>query len=321
MIYDVFNGDADGIFSLIQLQKNELKESKKITSFKRDTALLKHISPNSGDLIRSLDIGIDKNFKEVKLFLDQGVKIFFADHHKYEKVPEHKNFENQIFTKSIMCTSKIIANYINKEESIWAVPGIFGDNLYELGLEECKKNNLNSEESLLLKELGELVNYNSYGENIADLNYHPIDVFDELMLYDSPLDLVKEKNSIFFKLKECYSNDLEEVIESVEELHNDNYCKVFLLPNKISSRRISGIFGNQKAIEFDNQSILILTYNEDGSYRVSIRAPINQRYGASNIAKKFSGGGGREAAAGINALNPNQLTTLIKSVYEEYEKK
>ena len=40
MHYDVFNGDADGIFSLVRLRLSNPKNSKRITGVMRDTTLL-----------------------------------------------------------------------------------------------------------------------------------------------------------------------------------------------------------------------------------------------------------------------------------------
>ena len=40
MHYDVFNGDADGIFSLVRLRLSNPKNSKQITGVMTDTTLL-----------------------------------------------------------------------------------------------------------------------------------------------------------------------------------------------------------------------------------------------------------------------------------------
>ena len=69
MNYDVFNGDADGIIALLQLQLANPTASVKITGVKRDIALLQQVveitnaQGNSRDdsVIRVLDISMEKN--------------------------------------------------------------------------------------------------------------------------------------------------------------------------------------------------------------------------------------------------------------------
>jgi hypothetical protein len=59
-----------------------------------------------------------------------------------------------------------------------------------------------------------------------------------------------------------------------------------------------------------------VTASADGSYLVSIRAPLNNRTGADELARQFPTGGGRKAAAGINALPENQLNEFLNAIAE-----
>ena len=70
MHYDVFNGDADGICSLIQLRLSNPKNSKLITGVKRDVLLLKKIRPVKRDSVTVLDVSMKKNYQEVVDFLE-----------------------------------------------------------------------------------------------------------------------------------------------------------------------------------------------------------------------------------------------------------
>ena len=68
MYIDIFNGDADGIFSLIQLRKVTpvaATEHVLITGVKRDISLVKQISAAQAKeaTITVLDISFDKNIK------------------------------------------------------------------------------------------------------------------------------------------------------------------------------------------------------------------------------------------------------------------
>ena len=61
MNYDVFNGDADGICSLLQLRKAEPREATLVTGVKRDIDLLEKVNAAAGDRITVLDVSLDKN--------------------------------------------------------------------------------------------------------------------------------------------------------------------------------------------------------------------------------------------------------------------
>ncbi|MGB1191457.1 MAG: DHH family phosphoesterase, partial [Pseudomonadales bacterium] len=58
-IYDVFNGDADGICALLQLRHAEAVESQLITGVKRDIKLLTQVDAGQGDRVNVLDVSMD----------------------------------------------------------------------------------------------------------------------------------------------------------------------------------------------------------------------------------------------------------------------
>ncbi|EMR13104.1 acetyltransferase [Methylophaga lonarensis MPL] len=58
---------------------------------------------------------------------------------------------------------------------------------------------------------------------------------------------------------------------------------------------------------------------DNTSYVVSIRAPLNQRHGASDVASQFATGGGRAGAAGINVLPEQAVTQLIDALKQQYQ--
>ena len=59
--YDVFNGDADGIISLVQLRLAEPRDAKLITGRKRDIKLLSRLDVKQGDQVTVLDISMRSN--------------------------------------------------------------------------------------------------------------------------------------------------------------------------------------------------------------------------------------------------------------------
>ena len=61
MNFDVFNGDADGILSLVQLRRAEPRKAELITGRKRDIALLGRVKAGEGDHVTVLDISMRSN--------------------------------------------------------------------------------------------------------------------------------------------------------------------------------------------------------------------------------------------------------------------
>jgi hypothetical protein len=62
----------------------------------------------------------------------------------------------------------------------------------------------------------------------------------------------------------------------------------------------------------------VLTERADGTYLVSVRAPLENKRGADELCRKFPTGGGRAAAAGINALPADQLDPFIDAFEATY---
>jgi len=63
-----------------------------------------------------------------------------------------------------------------------------------------------------------------------------------------------------------------------------------------------------------------LTLVDGGNYRISIRSPKTNPYGASKLALQFPTGGGREKAAGVNELPMSELNNFIEKFEEVYGK-
>jgi len=72
---DVFNGDADGICSLIQLRRHDPVASELVTGVKRDLSLLKRVNASVGDTVTVLDIAVEKNRLDLDRLLAAGATI------------------------------------------------------------------------------------------------------------------------------------------------------------------------------------------------------------------------------------------------------
>ena len=96
------------------------------------------------------------------------------------------------------------------------------------------------------------------------------------------------------------------------------YSKSYLLDDASWARRVSGVLGNDLANQASNKAHAVLTYNNKGSYTVSVRAPLNNKQGAVDVCSQFDTGGGRAAAAGINELEQQQVEQFITTLVNFY---
>ena len=317
MNYDIFNGDADGIIALLQLQLANPVESVKVTGVKRDIQLLKKITPKAGDNIRVLDISMEKNMAELHDALCVGGRVMYVDHHKAGDIPNHANLFAHIDLDANMCTSLIVSDLIEKQYHLWAITAAYGDNLFAKADSEADKLGLTELEKSQLKAFGTYINYNGYGSEVADLHFAPADLFNELLKYKSPLDAINDSESVYYVLEKAYKADMQKAADA-KVLHNCDTAKVILLDDAPWARRVSGVLGNDLANQAPNKAHAVLTYNNKGSYTVSVRAPLNNKQGAVDVCSQFATGGGRAAAAGINELDQQQVEQFITTLVNFY---
>jgi len=316
MNYDVFNGDADGIIALLQLQLANPTESKKITGVKRDIQLLKQVEAKTGDNIRVLDISMEKNMEALNKCLDVGANVFYVDHHRAGDIPQNDKLKAHIDLDANTCTSLIVSNLLDKQFHLWAITAAYGDNMIATADAEADKLGLTQEQKDKLKALGIYINYNGYGSAVEDLHFHPAALFEILLDYSSPLDLIDQKDSIFYQLEALYSADMAKA-QAADVLYETDAVKVILLEDAAWARRVSGVLGNDLANQSPDKAHAVLTYHQESGYTVSIRAPLNNKQGADKVVCQFATGGGRTAAAGINQLSEDELTRFYQ-VFGDY---
>jgi hypothetical protein len=317
MHYDVFNGDADGIIALLQLRLAQPKEATLVTGVKRDIQLLDKLSLRDNDSLTVLDISMEKNKAGLKSALNIGAEVFYADHHKSGEVPEHSRLEAHINLDANTCTALIIDQLLEGRFHYWAITAAYGDNLVAKADELADLAGLTAKQQEQLKDLGVLINYNGYGSKLQDLHFDPAELFTELLAYDDPFAVIADQNSPYPILKAAYQRDMEQAL-SISPKYKSDTLGLFELPNEASSRRISGVYGNLLANRSPDTAHAVLTANSDGTYTVSLRAPLNNKQGAGDICSQFPSGGGRAAAAGINALEKGQIEAFIQSVESYY---
>ncbi len=308
--YDVFNGDADGICALQQLRLTKPLESILVTGVKRDIKLLARVEAQEGDQVTVLDISLDRNRDDLLRLLAQGVQVEYFDHHFAGDIPQHDELDAHIDTASNVCTSLLVNSYLRNSHSAWAVTGAYGDNLYECADRLAQETGLCGEDSETLKELGTYLNYNGYGSTLEDLYFTPDELYRRLKPYTSPLDFIADDEA-FVILKNGYAEDMAQGRAVKPTIQTDRYSLV-LLPDAPWARRVSGVLANEMARSAPDRAHALVNAMADGSLRVSVRAPLNNRTGADLLCMAFPGGGGRQAAAGINNLPEDQYDAFVE---------
>ena len=311
--FDIFNGDADRILSLIQLRLAEPREAELVTGRKRDIALLKKIENGAGKNLTVLDISMHANKEDLVRLLNDGAKIFYADHHHAGDIPANNSLTALIDPSPETCTAMIVDNYLDGAYRAWSVAAAFGDNFPKLAREKAAGLDLPLDQ---LEELGILVNYNGYGASVEDLHFHPADLYRHLSPYETPMAFLNEGRDVFDRLKEGYADDMR-AAKSAKIVNESETGLILALEDSASSRRVSGVYGNELAQKFPHRAHAILT-RQDGAFVVSVRAPINRREGADTLCLQFETGGGRAAAAGINKLPVGDVEKFITAFQAQF---
>ena len=309
---DIFNGDADGLCALLQLHNHSPRKSSLVTGVKRDIQLLSRVEVTAGDQLTVLDISLDKNRDALTDVLDRGAQVFYVDHHYAGDVPEHPSLEVLIDTSADVCTSVLVNGHLRGEFAEWAVVGAFGDNLEDSAIRLARPLGLTQEQIESARELGTYLNYNGYGASVEDLHFRPDELFELLRPHRSPFGFLNESRRVFDRLATGYREDMSRAAGVRPHLERDG-AAAFILPDSAWARRVSGVFGNQLARQNPSRAHTILTECVDQIYMVSVRAPLNEMRGADELCRQFPTGGGRTAAAGINALPGERLDEFLEA--------
>ncbi len=314
---DIFNGDADGICALTQLRNAEPLESTLITGVKRDIALVAKAEVHAGDQITVLDLSFDKNRDGVLMALQAGAEVLYVDHHFAGEILESDKLTTIIDPDPNVCTSLLVNGYLKGKYVDWAVTGAFGDNLKASAQTLAAPLGFSEKQLRLLENLGIYINYNGYGSSIEDLHFPPAELFELVRPFPSPFAFVEEAADVFAKLESGYRGDMA-AAAAVRPEHETERIAVIILPNEAWARRVSGVYSNDLANGSPGRAHAVLTARADGTYLVSVRAPLDNKHGADALCRQFPTGGGRAAAAGINALPADQLDAFIDALAASY---
>ncbi|QDV40683.1 hypothetical protein Enr13x_05180 [Stieleria neptunia] len=314
--FDVFNGDADGICALHQLRLAQPRESTLVTGVKRDINLLKRVEARSGDTVTVLDISLDKNRDELVRLLEQDVAVVYFDHHFAGEIPESKNLSVQIDTAGDVCTGLLVNHHLEGAFLPWAVTALFGDNLHDAARSAAQPLDLTEPQLDQLETLGTLLNYNGYGSTLDDLYFPPDQLYRKIQPYADPFEFIAA-DTTFQTLRDGFESDMNRA-KSIAPVLETECCAAFTFPNESFSRRVSGVYSNQLARENPNRAHALASLLPSGDYLVSVRAPLATKTGADELCRQFPTGGGRKAAAGINALPGEQLHEFLAAMQKQF---
>ena len=316
---DVFNGDADGICGLHQLRLADPRpDARLVTGVKRDIRLLDKLTGVQHADITVLDISMDSNRQGLLALLEAGCRVLYVDHHFCGDIPATPDLQAHIDPNPDICTSLIVDRLLAGRYRTWAVAGAFGDNLQEAARQAAATLSLSSDQITKLQELGELLNYNGYGPTVADLHVPPDELYRAVMPYSDPLEFY-ENGAVLARLRQGYLSDMQ-LATKFPPVQDSGGGRIFELPAESWARRVSGVFSNQKAQERPDLAHALLIMNDDGTYRVNVRAPLQNKHSADTLCLAFPTGGGRAAAAGVNNLPKEELQEFLKKFDEVFGK-
>jgi len=305
-----FNGDADGICAAHQLQMAH-NIATPVTGVKRDISLLNKIDSEQGKSIFVCDVAIEKNLDSIQKLLKQDCKITWFDHHRSGPIPNHPHFQSFLNLGKAVNTSWIVNQELKNRFPEWAIVGLFGDNMAESALQIAADQGLSDRETNSLKELGELFNYNAYGEDLSDLWFDPGNLLEQVTPFSSPIEFLNNSD-ILGELRQGYQDDMIEAIKIKEEASG-----VRIFPNRNWARRVIGVYANELIQKSDQAGIAIIQRKKGLGYIVSVRSKDND-FNAGEFCATFATGGGRIGAGGINHLEEQDIPKFIQRFQQQF---
>jgi hypothetical protein len=303
-----FNGDADGLCALQQLRLAEggaAASATLVTGVKRDIDLLGRVTGGAGDACTVLDVSLDVNRAGLVALLAAGVSVRYFDHHFAGEIPEHPGLDAHIDLAPNVCTSLLVDRYLEGRFRAWAVAGAFGDSLADEARALAAPLALAPADVACLQALGVAINYNAYGETVADLHVAPVDLASEMLGYTDPLDFAAS-SAAFRRLADGYREDME-LAKRLEPVRQAAGAILFVLPDAAWARRASGTLANDLAKVHVGSAVAIVSPKSAGGCLVSVRVPRESSVSAEAFCRTFPTGGGRRTAAGINHLPTEEL--------------
>jgi len=306
----VFNGDADGLISQHLLYLAGKTPELRITGLKRDIALLGRLPEGYAGDVHVLDLSFKTNAEAARLFLQKSPgTLTWYDHHESGELPDSPRLKAHIHATQGQCTALIANGVLGHAYPLWAAAAAFGDNVTASAEALLQGRDLSEVDRTDLKNLGELLNYNAYGE-AGDTLFQPLELAGEMEHYRDALDFYRDGDR-FHRLSRQLADDARQS-ESLGPWKSQGQAHVYLVPNAPWARRFGATWMNRLIRAHGDQAFAIFQEKTQGGYLVSLRAPQSgplAKWSASAFAGQYPTGGGRVQAAGINHLPQELLQT------------
>lgn len=323
----VFNGDADGIVSQHLLALSGVAPEARITGLKRDLRLLRHLPETppggGGHALFVCDINLRDNRDDLlRLLQNPATEISWYDHHEPGEIPANSRLATHISTGRGTCTGLLVHADLRAKgqdpDPRWAAMAAFGDNLPEAARALLAPSGTGADELAMLREAGELINYNAYGETADDVLFAPLDVAERMAPFADPLAFIRE-SGLIGPLRAQLKEDEERMGGLVPD-HTVSGASLYVLPAQAFARRLGSTFANRAALSDPGRAVAVLHPLRDGTFQASIRAPRGRpgAAAAASLAEEFPSGGGRALAAGVNRLDPADVDRFVRRFFETY---
>lgn len=308
--FSVCNGDADGLCAAVQWYMHEPGPATLVTGLKRELSLLERVDAGAGDEVNIFDLAMSRNRSALLRLLEAGARVRYFDHHALGgDVPTGALFEPRIDTASDMCTSLLVDRRIGGACHGWALVGAYGDNLAETADRLATEWGYATGDRLRLRRMGEAINYNAYGDDERDVHIPPARLYELMMRYRDPRDLLAHER-VIDEIDALRRQDVHRAL-AIAPHWQDPGGSVLVLPDEPWSRRAVGALANDMAnAEPQRAHAVLKPRRDDGAFVVSVRAPLQAPQGAHALCRDF-GGGGRARAAGIDGLPVADLDRFI----------
>ncbi|HWT55018.1 MAG TPA: hypothetical protein VN066_09415 [Rhodocyclaceae bacterium] len=310
-LIDVFNGDADGLCALMQWRRVYPAEAQLLSGVKRDNALLRRVPSGVDVELLVLDINFENNRADAARLLADGAHIRYFDHHYPGERIEHPALALTVDESPEMCTSLLVHRALDGREVTWAIAGAFGDNLPAVATRLALQHGFDDGQTSVLRQLGELLNYNGYGSDLADLHFDPEVLYRALRDYGEPFAFVADADA-YAHLQAGYADDMAAAL-AVKPAQQGEATAIYHLPDLPWSRRVIGVWANLLSQQARERAHLIFCPDGSGKYTASVRAPQLRPSGAAEFCRQFPGGGGRAAAGGITGLSEASIDAVSAS--------
>jgi hypothetical protein len=169
----------------------------------------------------------------------------------------------------------------------------------------------------VLRELGECLNYNGYGEQPRDLHFHPAELYRRLSAYARPLRFRRRKPGLRATSKRGMPPTWRRRAPGRCACGASVRRGVCPAGRRLGSPCLRGLCQRAGAKSSCARPCHPDALGQGALCRQRARAD-RQSPGADTLCLRFETGGGRKAAAGINQLAEARLDAFIDAFFEIY---